>query len=55
MTVAESIAIVKAHNKWRRGDDEDDDTPMVHPKILGEALDVLIAFAEAKSDGKGNP
>ena len=39
MTLSECIKILTAHNKWRRGDDNEG---MADPVILGEALDFAI-------------
>jgi hypothetical protein len=39
---AEAIAIVRQYQAWRRGAD----TTMISPKIIGEAIDALIALVE---------
>ena len=45
MTLTEAVAILTAHNRWRRGLDEtDDDLPSsrsTDPKLLGQALDAV--------------
>jgi hypothetical protein len=39
MTLKEAHDILKQHNKWRRGDEN---TDMVDPKVLGEAIDMAV-------------
>lgn len=39
MTLKEAISILDLHNRWRRGDDTE---PMVHPTLLGEAIDFVV-------------
>lgn len=40
MKIEEAIAILKQHNKWRRGAD----ILMTDPKILGEAIDCVVDY-----------
>lgn len=37
--VQDALKILETHNKWRRGAD----IPMVRPKTLGEAIDLIVA------------
>lgn len=46
MQLQEAIKIIKDHNKWRKGSDE---RPMIEPKELSQAIDLLIEFAEKKA------
>jgi len=43
MSITEAIAIVRAHNAWRRGGE---DSEMADPTVIGIALDVLCDQAE---------
>ena len=43
MTIDEAITILKGHNAWRRGDDSD----MLNPKLVGQAIDVVVAHYES--------
>ena len=38
-----ALALLKQHQKWRRGDDE---MEMMPPRVLGEAIDVVCREAE---------
>lgn len=38
MEVQEALRILEQHNKWRRGAD----VPMGDPKIIGEAIDLIV-------------
>jgi hypothetical protein len=40
MTLKEAVKILEQHNKWRRGDDS---IPMLAPKDVGVAIDVVLA------------
>jgi len=42
MTTQEATEILKQHNEWRRGSE----VQMIHPNILGEAIDIMLAFYE---------
>lgn len=42
MKIEEAIEILKKHNMWRRGAD----TPMIDPKVIGEAIDCVVDFCE---------
>jgi hypothetical protein len=44
MTYAQAIAILKAHNEWRR--DNEGKHTMPDPKLIGEAIDVLVKHYE---------
>jgi hypothetical protein len=41
---AEAIAIIKAHNAWRRGDN----SPPTDPEKLGQAIDFIVRDYESK-------
>jgi hypothetical protein len=43
MTTAEAIEILRSHNAWRRGGDG----PMTDPRVLGEAIDIVVAALES--------
>jgi hypothetical protein len=56
MTPQEAAEILKTYNIWRRwnGDPDDDrrrgNRPeMPHPKQLGQAIDVIVAYVESQS------
>lgn len=38
MTTQEALRLLEYHNRWRKGAD----IPMVNPKVLSEAIDVII-------------
>ena len=38
MTTLEAIAILEVHQKWRLGND----APMVHPKLLTKAINLIL-------------
>lgn len=38
MTIEEAIMLLEHHNKWRKGAD----IPMVQPKALSEAIDLVV-------------
>lgn len=42
MTLEEAIKILKEYNEWRRGAE----TEMLHPKTIGEAIDVVLEELE---------
>ena len=44
MTTQQAITILRQHNQWRRGDDED--IEMQEPKDIGEAIDVAVSVME---------
>jgi hypothetical protein len=46
MTIAEAIALLKTHNRWRRGAD----IPMPDARQLGIAIDVLLDEIERRKD-----
>lgn len=55
MKIEEALKIIKEHQKWRRGEPPyDGETPEDYkplpysPKVIGEALDVLIKYVEKK-------
>lgn len=48
MTPAEAAEVLRKFNAWRRGDD--DDSTMLRPKVIGEAIDVAIAELEKTRD-----
>jgi len=41
MTPQEAAEIIRQHNAWRRGDV---DVRPLHPKVIGEAIDVLLKY-----------
>lgn len=45
MTTAEAIAILRAHNAWRRGAE----TPPPDPAEIGRAIDVAIQALEDRA------
>lgn len=45
-TLSEAISILERHNEWRRGKD----IPMTSPKILGDAIEIVIGAAKAWRD-----
>ena len=49
MTTQQAITILRQHNQWRRGDDED--IEMQDPKDIGEAIDVAVAIMEMVVSG----
>lgn len=54
MRIDEAVRILRAHNKWRRGDDTMDDSPMPapmeSPREIGVAIDVVCDYVE-RSEG----
>lgn len=45
MKIKEAVQILKDHNTWRRYEGKIEDTPeMQNPKLIGEALDLLIDY-----------
>jgi hypothetical protein len=46
MTRAEAAEILRLHNRWRRGDDED--LAMQEPRLIGLAMDLAIAALSEK-------
>jgi hypothetical protein len=38
MDIQEAVKLLEQHNKWRRGAD----IKMVDPKMLGEAIDLIV-------------
>lgn len=50
MTTQEASKLLKEHNEWRRGSE----VQMIHPDILGEAIDTILAFYEGVQVG-GSP
>ena len=46
MTIEEAVALLKQHNKWRRGAD----IPMTDARKLGTAIDVIVAYYETEKD-----
>jgi len=39
MDIKTATEVLKRHNKWRRGDDN---YPMAEPRVLGEAIDLVL-------------
>jgi len=48
MTKAEAVRILRAHNKWRRGEGDN----QAHPTTLGIALDTAIRLLSRKPNRK---
>lgn len=46
MTITEAIALLKTHNRWRRGAD----IPMTDARNVGIAIDTVVAHHEAGRD-----
>ena len=38
MKIQEALSLLEHHNKWRRGAD----IKMIDPKMLGEAIDLIV-------------
>lgn len=39
----EAVAILKAHNAWRRGEDDSTMPDLgAHPRLLGQAIDTVV-------------
>jgi hypothetical protein len=49
MTPQEAAEILKRHNEWRRADSEDSDLEMQPTKLIGQAIDVLVAYVESQT------
>jgi hypothetical protein len=48
MTRKEAIEILEKYNEWRRFDGETrDNTMMQDPKLIGEAIDVVLDYARS--------
>ena len=45
MTLEQAIEILETHNRWRRGDDT---VPMLKPKDIGIAIDVVVSYFKNK-------
>ena len=43
MTLAQAYAVLAEHQEWRRGGDG----PHLHPKTIGEALDLALVHVKA--------
>ena len=46
MTPIEAITILKEYNRWRR--DNDGIVEMPSPKLIGQAIDVMIEYMETQ-------
>ena len=48
MRIKEAVAVLKAHNEWRREDTDIpvDRLPMGSPSEIGAAIDVIVEYAE---------
>lgn len=42
MQISDALEVVRLHNQWRRGAE----ISMQDPKVLGEALDMVVEFCE---------
>jgi len=52
MTLHEALTILKEHNEWRRDNTVPSKTTMANPKLLGEAIDLvvyLLSFRKKKN------
>jgi hypothetical protein len=43
MTIQEAIKILRKHNEWRRGNNDEQEDP----KVIGQALDKLLDYLDA--------
>lgn len=50
MTLAEAVEVLRKHNEWRRLDFDEESPPMEDPKLIGEAIDIVIAELEKTHD-----
>jgi len=46
MNIQEAIIILKVHNTWRKGAD----VPMIDPKELGEAINIVVEYYSNKAE-----
>ena len=46
MTIEEALQILKDHNAWRRDNGDTENIVMHNPKVIGEAIDVAIAYMQ---------
>lgn len=44
ITIDEAVEILRKHNEWRRDNTSTIPQPMVSPRILGIAIDTIIAY-----------
>lgn len=48
MTITEARELLRQHNEWRRFDGElHESPPMLPPRLIGEAIDVVVAYLES--------
>lgn len=55
MTPSQAAEILRRHNEWRRFDGEplDEDQPeMINPMLIGQAIDVAVAFINERKDNE---
>jgi hypothetical protein len=53
MTPKQAAEILRKHNEWRRFDGEPENSPqMLHPKLIGEAIDVAVEYIESQEHVK---
>ena len=48
MELKQAVGILEIHNRWRRGEDVE---PMINPKELGIAIDLIVEYI--KKNGVG--
>jgi len=46
MDIKQAVGILETHNRWRRGEDVE---PMINPRELGIAIDVLVEYIKNNS------
>tara|TARA_R110000803_G_scaffold44218_1_gene93682 strand:+ start:209 stop:445 length:237 start_codon:yes stop_codon:yes gene_type:complete len=47
MDIKQAIEILETHNRWRRGDDT---VPMLKPKDIGIAIDIVVEHANQRGE-----
>ena len=45
MTLSEAIAVLEAHNRWRRHDGDESPDAMGDPRQIGQAIDIVTVRA----------
>lgn len=48
MEIKQAVSILENHNEWRRNNEVPNSVPMVEPKELGVAIDVVVDFVKVK-------
>ena len=52
MTLHEALTILKEYNEWRRDNTVPPKTTMANPKLLGEAIDLVVYSFRKKKNVK---